>query len=31
VGGVGVSGGSVEEDESVAHAVLEAFEKLPEA
>jgi uncharacterized protein GlcG (DUF336 family) len=28
VGGIGVSGGSVAEDEAVAHAVLEAFAKL---
>ncbi|MDR3121927.1 MAG: heme-binding protein [Clostridiales bacterium] len=28
VGGVGVSGGSVEQDEEVAHAVLEAFARL---
>jgi uncharacterized protein GlcG (DUF336 family) len=28
IGGIGVSGGSVNEDESVAHAVLEAFAKL---
>jgi uncharacterized protein GlcG (DUF336 family) len=27
VGGIGVSGGSVAEDEAVAHAVLDAFEK----
>ena len=26
VGGIGVSGGSVEEDEAIAHAVLETFE-----
>lgn len=29
VGGIGVSGGSVEEDEQVAHAVLAAFDALP--
>jgi uncharacterized protein GlcG (DUF336 family) len=28
VGGIGVSGGSVAEDEAVAHAVLEAFAEL---
>ncbi|MDR0382284.1 MAG: heme-binding protein [Oscillospiraceae bacterium] len=28
VGGIGVSGGSVQEDETVAHAVLRAFEAL---
>ncbi|MDR2671305.1 MAG: heme-binding protein [Oscillospiraceae bacterium] len=28
VGGIGVSGGSVQEDETVAHAVLHAFETL---
>lgn len=27
VGGIGISGGSVEEDETIAHAVLAAFDK----
>lgn len=31
IGGIGVSGGSVAEDESVAFAVLEEFEKLMES
>ena len=28
VGGIGISGGSVEEDEAIAHAVLEAFDAI---